>query len=154
MTGVDEAVGIARARGKELEENGFGVVLEKKGGGAGSPSPLLLSGLSVLWKPLFTVLAFPGLFGLAGLFVSPLNQLGIGGPAVNADGRLGVELLFDFAGELAVLAELLGLALGVDDLPLGWVHPVLGELAANRPDVLKDFSQCVGEDVYSGWAAF
>jgi hypothetical protein len=103
---------------------------------------------------LFAVLAFPGLFGLAGLFVGPLDQLGIGGPAVNADGCLGAELLFDLAGELAVLAELLGLALGVDDLPLGWVHPVLGELAANRPDILEDFSQCVPEGVDSTLSAF
>ena len=145
---------MTRARGKEFEENGFGVCLEKKGGRAGSPSPLLLSGLSALGKPLFAVLAFPGLFGLAGLFVDPFDELGVGGPAVNADRRLGAEFLFDMAGELAVLAELVSLALGVDDLPLGWVHPVLGELAANRPDILKDFSQCVGENIYSGWAAF
>jgi hypothetical protein len=31
MTGMDEAVGVAKDRGKELEENGFGIVLEKKG---------------------------------------------------------------------------------------------------------------------------
>jgi hypothetical protein len=31
MTGGDEVIGIARARGKKFEENGFGVVLDKKG---------------------------------------------------------------------------------------------------------------------------
>jgi hypothetical protein len=139
---------------RSSRKTGSGLSSIKKGGRGWESLPPLLSGLSALGKPLFAVLAFPGLFGLAGLFVSPLDQLGIGGSAVNADGRLGAELLFDLARELAVLAELLGLALGVDDLPLGWVHPVLGELAADRADILEDFIKGVGEDIYSGCAAF
>jgi hypothetical protein len=139
---------MTRAKGKELEENGFGVVLEKRGEGLGLPPPFLLLGLPVLGKPLFAVLAFPGLFGFAGLFVGPLDELGIGRAAVDADRRLGAELLFDVGGKLAVLAELLRLELGVGNLPETSVLEWAGELLGDSAQVFVDLRQGVGEDVY------
>jgi len=109
-----------------------------------------MSGLPDRWQPLLAMLAFPFLAGLAGLFVGPLYELGVGGPAVGADGRWWWELLGDVRRQLALLAELLGLELGVGDFPVGAVLEGAGDLLADGADVQEDLVQGVGKDVDPG----
>lgn len=123
-------------------------------GGELTPLPLFELGLPGLGEPLLAVLALPGLFGLTGVLVGPLDELNVGGSAVGASRRrLGGELLLDPVGELAVLAELLRLELGVEDLPPAAVGKRAGDLLADGSEVGVDLGQGVGKDVYPGLSA-
>lgn len=123
-------------------------------GGELTPLPLFELGLPGLGEPLLAVLALPGLFGFAGLFVGPLDELDVGGSAVRASRRrLGAEFLLDRTGELAVLAELLGLHLGVENLPAGAVLQGTGDLLADGAEVAEDLVERVGKDVDPGLTA-
>jgi hypothetical protein len=95
--------------------------------------------------PLVTLLALPFPPGSAGLLIVELDKLHkLVGATVVADGNLaGCPGL----GRRLGLAELGCLALGVDDLPLGRVHPVLGELGADGADILEDLLQGIAEGV-------
>jgi hypothetical protein len=92
-------------------------------------------------------LAFPGLAWLAGLFVGPLDELGVGGPTVDTDRRFRGELLGDSVGQQSVFLELLGLKLGVGDLPLGAVGERAWDLLADGGEVEEDLVERVGKDV-------